>query len=216
MTRTILTLAALILGTTPAVMAGSENTNVYKNKKLRIQFQVPSEEFTIEARDEDDEHDPTRGLRLCELRFEGGFGALDYFKANGLTPEKLAGGREQVIRKYGTNLKRVVSRKLERKTGKWLLREYTYTTREGETEVHTLNVFVTDGTHNFELLLLVEEERWEEAKESLYSIANSLACGATEKKNPAPKCEKCKKPVKKGEKRCDGCREEEEDAVEVP
>lgn len=172
----------LLLASVPALLASAApaRSNVYRHKKLGIEFTVPEEGFALTPGK--NKKDEAGGTALCDFATEEkDLGGFLYYIPAGLTVEKFAKANEDGFRKrdFVKSVKQLKSQKLNRKSGKWILREYDVKT-DGKKKAKQLRLFVVyiaDGQHNFLLLISVNAALLEERQEAIDAILTSLKYG---------------------------------------
>ncbi|MBI2900420.1 MAG: hypothetical protein HYY17_09550 [Planctomycetes bacterium] len=181
MLKSILAAFALVPAAVQAVRSENddEKVRVYTNKHLRIRFAVPEDGYELRTRGFKYGYDGT----LAEFDDKDGqvSGVLEHFKTEKKAAEILA-NLEKRLRsdKDFQNFRVVQEKKLDRPEGEWLLREYRYET--GGDEVHEVRVVGVCGKSAFAVAIWTGEEHWEDRKDEMFRIANSLESGATEAK----------------------------------
>lgn len=177
-------LFSLIVLSAYAAPAGTREDGTYTNSDLGISFTAAPEEFTL--RTSDFKFDWTGAQ--CEIvgKDEKVGGVLVYFDS-AMKVEKYANWRESSWKdvKDVKNFTRVREEKLSKNAGEWLIREHKmdYTTND----YYYVSLYIAKGRHNFELVLWVPETVWDEYKDTMYAIVNSVEYGGTGSSKPVDK-----------------------------
>lgn len=162
----------------------------YENKDFQLRFRLPSADFAL--RTQEKEFTFQWNGTLCEVASKDGMigGVLVHY-TSAMRVDKYADWREGAWSKTEgvKSFQRVHEKKIEGKPkGQWLVREHQM--EYNDYDYRYLQLFVADGKHNFELALWVSETLWEEQKETLYRIVNSVSYGAaSDDPGPGPDVE---------------------------
>lgn len=179
MKKIILAVAALAAGLPAIAGSDTRGSNVYRHKELGVQFSIPKEGFKLQAQKKSTEAFQT--LCVFESEEQDLAGNLLYGKL-GLEAEEYAKKREDAWRSVEgvTTFKRLSSKKLDRKPGQWLRREYRMVSENEKFpgEFRLVNLYVSNRGHLFELTIIIGQATWEERAEAVQAILESFQFGA--------------------------------------
>lgn len=114
---------------------------------------------------------------LCEIEGPDDIGGVLVLYTSAMKVDKYAAWREASWTKLsGVRLyRKIASERLDRKTGDWLREEHTLEYAAKETvEWHYVETFISHGKRNLELTVWCPETRWEENRDAMRAIADSL------------------------------------------
>ncbi|MBI2900315.1 MAG: zinc ribbon domain-containing protein [Planctomycetes bacterium] len=182
----------------------ARDTSSFHQPDLGIRLSVPPETYGIRTADFKHKWAGTQ----CEIDGKDGqVGGVVTYYVWGATAGAFADWREESWKTtQGVKSVRRVKedRKIRRPYGDWIRREYIVEYEDNEW--HYLEVFVGRGSRNIELALWAPEAVFEEVRDDLYKISDTLDYARVRR------CPLCKADVKADAKSCAGC----EASLEAP